>query len=198
MSRRDWALTIFIGSALAAIALIFRAPVAVAVFIFLAVLALSWAIFDPWLERQFWQRGPRTKEISTDSNRALRVTLVREDWSSFQHEARQLRLRVRIQNRTDSPLAWELAQLDGDLPFHHTKGNLNFGLIQERERLQRECQQPATSIPAHGMVEGCFVYELEYGSDTGEPGYRFRVQSSKGGHEYGFRRIANPKREIKT
>jgi len=56
MSTRDWAGTVFVACLIAVIALYFRANVALVVFIFIGVLALAWAILDPWLKRHVLAR----------------------------------------------------------------------------------------------------------------------------------------------
>jgi 4-hydroxybenzoate polyprenyltransferase len=57
MSSRDWALTVFVACVIAVIALAFG-NLALAVFLLLGVLALAWAIFDPWLKRHLLAGGP--------------------------------------------------------------------------------------------------------------------------------------------
>src|SRR5205807_9361301 len=99
MSSRDWALTALVGFLIAAIALFFNATVALAIFRFGAVLALVWAIFDPWLKKHLfvWLRpGPKTRPISTDPTTALLVSLEDEQWSSFHHKARFLRIKFKV------------------------------------------------------------------------------------------------------
>jgi hypothetical protein len=135
---------------------------------------------------------PPAEEISTDANRALVVTWLGEQWSSFQHKARFLQIQYRVRNRTGSPIQIENFKLEIT--------GMHFGLDRdisaERERLKRDHPAPPRIVPANGTVEGWHVVELEYGPGTGEPAYKLTVHSANGGHEYGFRRLGNPKREI--
>jgi len=147
-------------------------------------------------ERGWLRRSPRTESISTDPTNALSVSLEDEQWSNFRHEARFLKLKVRIRNRTASPIAWDGAQIRDGLAHYNVVsagGKPNYDLVKERDRIDHEFRNPPTKIPPRGTVEGWWVYVLVYDSEMGEPGYEFLIHSSKGGHEYGFRRIGNPK-----
>jgi hypothetical protein len=70
MSSRDWALTVFVACVIAAIALFFKASIALTLFIFLAILALAWAIFDPWLKRHlpFSPKQPASPDLKADAD----------------------------------------------------------------------------------------------------------------------------------
>ncbi len=135
---------------------------------------------------------PRTTAVSSDPSNALAISLLDERWSSFQHKVRFLRVRYKVHNRTGSPIEIENFKLE--------MTGLHFGMDPdvraERQRLKREHAPPPRVVPADGTVEGWQVVELKYGPGTGEPEYTLTIQSANGGHEYGFRRLGNPKQEI--
>jgi hypothetical protein len=159
----------------------------------LALLIAGWSALELW-GPAWWRRYPRTERISTDPTDALAVSWQQEQWSSFQHKARFLRIQYEVRNRTSSPIEIENFALE--------ISGLHFGMdpdiSTERERLKRDHPLPPRVVPARGEVEGWCVVELEYGPGTGEPTYKLTIHSAKGGHEYGFRRIGNPKRPIPT
>jgi|ERR1700682_789866 len=69
MSSRDWSLTVFVACVIAAIALA-AGSLALAIFVFVAVLALTWAIFDPSLRRHlpFRRQQPPTLDLKADAD----------------------------------------------------------------------------------------------------------------------------------
>ena len=135
---------------------------------------------------------PRTEEVTTDRQRSLVVSLLSEQWRTFQHKARFLMIHYRIRNRTAEPIQTENYQLEiMRADFVH-----DMEVSRERERLRREYREPSPTIPAGQTVEGWHIVELGYGPGMGDPEYRLLLHSAKGGHQYGFRRLANPKREI--
>jgi hypothetical protein len=160
------------------------------------VIALGVVIGAGSAAEQVWERlGVRAKaeQFSTDAKRALVVSLLDEQWTSFRHKARFLRIKYQVANRTVSPIQIENFKWEGT--------GLRFGVdtevSQERDRIGRECPPPTPVVPAKGRIQGCYVVDREYGPGKGEPEYSLSVHSAVGGHEYGFRRLANPKKEIK-
>jgi hypothetical protein len=145
---------------------------------------------DGW--RAWGGARPRTTAATTDPQRALVVSLIDEQWRSFQHKARFLLINYRIRNRTRVPIQTENYQLE--IVGLHIERDVD--VSRERERLRREFREPLSVVPAGKAVEGWHVVELQYGPGEGDPEYRFLLHSAKGGHQYGFKRFANPKRTI--
>jgi hypothetical protein len=135
---------------------------------------------------------PQTTAVSTDPTNALVVTWQGEQWSNFQYKAWIFRLRMRVENRTDQPIRLMNMTFQGP-PMAETTPEI----YAERERIKRELGAPPNPVPPHDAIEMWYVGEFRFDPDLGEPDYEIRVKASNGGHEYGFRRAGNPKREIK-
>jgi hypothetical protein len=150
---------------------------------------------DAW--RSIGGVQPKQKTESTDGRNALRVRLDREEWFGFQHRARILAIEVSIRNRTSTDI-----RFDGTSWRNHLKrpsepgGTPVPGLQAELDRIKRDRLEALTLVPAHKTVRGWYLRPVEYDSEMGQPEYVWVVHTQVGGHEYGFRRIGNPKRAI--
>lgn len=136
--------------------------------------------------------APRTEEISSDPYRALVVTWRDEQLANFQYKAWMFRLKYRVENQTDRPIGVLHVSFQGP-PVAMTTPEID----AERQRIQAELGVPPKVIPPNGTVDRWYLGEFAWNPDLGEPGYEIRLKANNGGHEYGFRRFANPKREIK-
>lgn len=134
---------------------------------------------------------PRTTPVSTDPSNALVVTWRAEEWSNFQYKAWIFRLRIRVENRTDQPIRLMNVTFQGP-PTAETTPEI----YAETERIKCELGTSPSPVPPHDAIEMWYVGEFRFDPDLGEPEYEIRVKASNGGHEYGFRRIGNPKVSI--
>ncbi len=71
------------------------------------------------------------------------------------------------------------------------------GLQEEMDRLRRERREALSRIPAGQTIRGWYLRPVVYDSEMGEPEYVWMVHTQLGGHEYGFRRLGNPKRPLR-
>lgn len=134
---------------------------------------------------------PETIPVSTDKSEALVLTWRGERMWNFRYRAWMFLLRYQVQNRTD-----------GDIDVLHTSfqgprmADTTPEIYVERERIAAELGTPPKTIPARQTIGRWYLGEFAWDPDIGEPAYEIRLKASNGGHEYGFRRVANPKQEI--
>jgi hypothetical protein len=136
---------------------------------------------------------PDTIAMSTDQNEALLVVWAGEQWANFHYKAWIFRLHVLVQNQTDEPIRLMSVNFQGPPQADTTPE-----IYAERERIKREVGVAPSVVPPHQTIDLWYIGEFAFDPDLGEPEYQILVKSSNGGHEYGFRRIGNPKRHLAT
>jgi len=135
--------------------------------------------------------APPMVPVSTDRNDALVVAWLSQRMWNLRYRAWMFLLRYRVTNRSAAPIDIIHTRFQGP-PQAITTPEID----QERQRVEAEIGVPPKTVPAGGSIDRWYLGEFEWNPDLGEPEYEIRLKASNGGHEYGFRRSANPKRQI--